>query len=80
VVGVLHSASSLFGSLPKVRFHKFLVSLCVGSPIHLHGVEVFDEAKPPTPVTGGDIGGLCPYECSLKSLVLALAMAFLPSV
>jgi hypothetical protein len=45
----------------------------------MHGVELFDEAKLPTPDTGSNMGGLCPYECPLKSLVLALAMAFLPS-
>jgi hypothetical protein len=66
------SMSSPSGSLLEVRFHKFLVSLHVGSPFHLHGVGVFDEAKPPTPYTGSDTGGLCPYECSLKYLVLAL--------
>jgi hypothetical protein len=45
----------------------------------MHGVEQFDEAKPLTPDMGSNMGGLCPYECPLKSLVLALAMAFLPS-
>jgi hypothetical protein len=32
-------------SLPEARFCKFLVSLCVGSLIRLHGVEVFEEAN-----------------------------------
>jgi hypothetical protein len=54
------------------------VSLCVGSSIRLHGFELFDEAKPPTPDTGTDMGGSCPYGCSLKSLVFAFSMAFLP--
>jgi hypothetical protein len=72
------SASSPSGSLPEVRFHKFLVSLCIGSLIRLHGVEVSDKVKPPTPDTISDTGGLCPYGCLLKSLVFALVMAFLP--
>jgi hypothetical protein len=66
------------GSLPEVRSRKFLVSLYVGSPIRLHGVEVFDEVKPPTPDMGIDMGRSCPYGCSLKSLVFAFSMAFLP--
>jgi hypothetical protein len=45
------------GSIPEVRFHKFLVSLCVGSLIRLHRVEVFDEAMTPTPDTGIDRAG-----------------------
>jgi hypothetical protein len=56
------SVSSPSGSLPEARFCKFLVSLCVGSLIRLHGVGVFDEAKPPTP----DTDRLYPYECPLK--------------
>jgi phage-related protein len=62
----------------EVRSRKFLVSLYVGSPIRLHGVEVFDEVKPPTPDMGIDTGGSCPYGCSLRSLVFAFSMAFLP--
>jgi hypothetical protein len=65
-------------SLPEVRSCKFQVSLYVGSPIRLHGVEVFDEVKPPTPDMGIDMGGSCPYGCSLKSLVFSFSMAFLP--
>jgi hypothetical protein len=56
----------------------FLVSLCVGSLICLHGIEVFDEAKPWTPDIGSDMGGSYPYGCLLKSLVFAFSMAFLP--
>jgi hypothetical protein len=40
------SMCSSSGSLSKARFRKFLVSLCVGSPFHLHRVGVFDEEKP----------------------------------
>jgi hypothetical protein len=76
--GSMPSASSPSGSLSEVRFHKFLVSLCVGSLIHLHGVKVFDEAKPPTPDTIVDTGELCPYGCPLKSLVFAFSKALLP--
>jgi hypothetical protein len=65
-------------TLLEVRFREFLVSLCVGSQIHLHGVKVFDEAKPPTPDMGIDTGRICPYGCTLKSLVFAFSMAFLP--
>jgi hypothetical protein len=72
--GSMPSASSPSGSLSEVRFRKFLVSLFVGSLVHLHRVEVFDGAKLPTP----DTGGLCPYECLLKALVLSPAMAILP--
>jgi hypothetical protein len=72
------SASSPSGSLPEVRFCEFLVSLCVGSHIRLHGVEVFDEAEPPTPDTGIGTGEIFTYGCSLKSLVFAFSMAFLP--
>jgi hypothetical protein len=78
--GSMPSASFPSGSLPEVRFHKFLVSLCVGSPIRLHGVGVFDEAKPPTPDTVIDTGGFCSYGCLLKSLVFAPVMAFFPGV
>jgi hypothetical protein len=74
------SASSPFGSLPEVRFRKFLVSLCVGSLIRLHGVEVFDKAKPLTPNTATDMGRSRLYGCSLKSLVFAFSMVFLPGV
>jgi hypothetical protein len=66
------SASSSFGSLQEVRFCKFLVSLCIRSPIRLHGVGVFDEAKPPTPDTIIDTGGLCPYGCPKVSGVCLL--------
>jgi hypothetical protein len=66
------------GSLPEVRSRKFLVSLYVESPIRLHGVEIFDEVKPPTPDMGIDTGGSYPYGCSLKSLGFAFSMAFLP--
>jgi hypothetical protein len=69
---------SPYGSLMEARFREFLVSLCVGSLFRLRRVGVFDEAKPPTPDTGGDMGGLCPYACLLKSLLLALMTAFLP--
>jgi hypothetical protein len=62
-------------SLPEVRFRKFLLSLCVGSLFCLHGVGVFDEAKPPTP----DTGRLCLYTYPLKPLLLSLMIAFLPS-
>jgi hypothetical protein len=78
--GSMPSASFPSGSLPEVRFRKFLVSLCVGSLIRLHGVEVFDEAKPLTPNTAADMGGSCLYGCSLKSLVFAFSMVFLPGV
>jgi hypothetical protein len=71
------SASFPFGSLSEAWFHEFLVSLCVESLIHLHGVVVFDEAKQSAPDTCGDMGGLCPYACLLKSLLLALVTAFL---
>jgi hypothetical protein len=77
-VGSMPSMSSPYGSLPEARFCEFLVSLCVGSPIYLHRVEVFDEAEPPTPDTGIDTSRLCPYGCPLKSLAFPLAMAFLP--
>jgi hypothetical protein len=77
VTGSMPSVIFPSGSIPEVRFHKFLVSLCVGSLIRLHGVEVFDEAKTPTPDTGIDKGGSCPYGCSLKSLVFAFSMVFL---
>jgi hypothetical protein len=76
--GSMPSASSPSGSLLEARFHEFLLSLCVGSLFRLCRVRVFDEAKPPTPDTGGDMGGLCPYACPLKSLLLALVIAFLP--
>jgi hypothetical protein len=76
--GSMPSSSSPSRSLPEVRFRKFLVSLFVGSLIHLREVEVFYKAKPPTLDTGSDTGGLYPYECSLKSVVLALTMTFLP--
>jgi hypothetical protein len=78
--GSIPFASSPSGSLPEVRFRKFLVSLCVGSQIRLHGVEIFDEAKPPTPDTVTDTGRLCPYGCPLKPLEFAFSMAFLPGV
>jgi hypothetical protein len=65
-------------SLSKARFHEFLVSLCVGSLFRLRRVGVFDEAKPPTPDTSSDTGGLCPYAFPLNSLLLALMTAFLP--
>jgi hypothetical protein len=61
--GSMQSVSSPSKSLPEARFHEFLVSLCVGSLFHLHGVRVFDGAKPLTPNIGGDTGGPCPYEC-----------------
>jgi hypothetical protein len=76
--GSMPSASFPSGSLPKVRFHKFLVSLCIGYPICLHGAGVFDETKPPTLDTIIDTGGLCPYGCPLNSLVFVFSMAFLP--
>jgi hypothetical protein len=76
--GSMPSASSPSGSLSEARFLKFLVSLCVGSLLCLHGVGVFDEAKPPTPDMGIDTGGFFPYECLLKFLLLSLAMSFLP--
>jgi hypothetical protein len=38
---------------------------------------VFDEAKPPTPNTVVDTGGLYPYGFPLKSLVFDFSMAFL---
>jgi hypothetical protein len=77
--GSMPSASSPSGSLMEAMFFKFLVSLCVGFLFHLHGVGVFDEKKPPTPDTRGDTGGLCPYACPLKPLLLSLMIAFLPS-
>jgi hypothetical protein len=77
-IGSMPSTSSPSRSLPRARFCKFLVFLCVGSLFCLHRVGVFDEAKPLTPDTGGDTGGFCQYECLLKSLLLAHAMAFLP--
>jgi hypothetical protein len=58
-VGSMPSVSSPSGSLLRARFYKFLVFQCVGSLFCLHRVGVFDEAKPLTPDTGGDIGGLC---------------------
>jgi hypothetical protein len=76
--GSMPSTISPSGSLREVRFRKFRVSLCFGSPIRLHGVGVFDKAKPPTPDMVVDTGGLCPYGCPLKSMVFAFAMAFLP--
>jgi hypothetical protein len=75
--GSMPSPSSPSGSLPEVRFHKFLVSLYVGSLIRLHGVGVLDETTPPTPDTVIDTGGLYPYGCPLKSLVFAFTMFFL---
>jgi hypothetical protein len=72
------SASSPSESLPEVRFCKFLVSMCVGSLIRLHGVGVFDEAKPPTPDTVINTSGPYSYGCPLKSLVFVFAMVFLP--
>jgi hypothetical protein len=71
------SASSPSKSLLQVRFHKFLVSLCAGSLIRLHGVELFDKAKPPTPDMGIDTSRSCPYVCLSKSLVFAFSMALL---
>jgi hypothetical protein len=79
-VGSMPSASLPFGCTPEARLHKFLVSLCVGSPFRLHRVGVSGEVKPPTPDTGGDTSGINPYECPLKSLLLALTMAFHPGV
>jgi hypothetical protein len=76
--GSMPSTSSTSGSLPEARFREFLVSLCVGSLFRLRRVGVFDEAKPPTPDTGGDTGRLCPYACPLKSLLLSLMTTFLP--
>jgi hypothetical protein len=78
--GSMPSASFPSGSLLEVRFSKFVVSLCVGSQIRLHGVEVFDEAKPSTLDTVTDTGGLCPYGCPLKPMEFAFSIAFLPSV
>jgi hypothetical protein len=54
------------------------VSMCVGSLIRLHGVGVFDEAKPPTPDTVINTSGPYSYGCPLKSLVFVFAMVFLP--
>jgi hypothetical protein len=71
------SASSPSVSLPEVWFRNFLVSLCVGSVIHLHWVEVFDEAKPQTPDMVIDTGGLCLYGCPLMFLVFVFSMVFL---
>jgi hypothetical protein len=31
-------------SLSEVRFQCFLVAMCLASQIHLHGVNIFDEA------------------------------------
>jgi hypothetical protein len=76
-VGSMPSSNSPSGSLPDARFHEFLVSLCVGSLFRLRRVGVFDEAKPPTLDMGSDTGGLCPYAYPLKSLLLALVIAFL---
>jgi hypothetical protein len=78
--GSLPSASFPSGSFLEVRFRKFLVSLCVGSQIRLHRVEVFEKVKAPTPDTVTDMGRLCPYGCPLKPLEFALSMAFLPGV
>jgi hypothetical protein len=75
--GSMPSASSPSISLPEVWFRKFLVSLCVGSMIRLHWVEVIDEAKPQTPDMVIDTSGLCPYGCPLIFLVFAFSMAFL---
>jgi hypothetical protein len=75
--GSMPSASSPSGSLPEVRFRKFLVSLCVGSQIRLHRVEVFDEANQPTPDMVTDTGGLYSYWYPLKHLEFAFSMAFL---
>ena len=36
-------ASSPSGSLPEVRFHGFLVVMCLASQIRLRGVIIFDE-------------------------------------
>jgi hypothetical protein len=77
---LMPSVSSPSGSLPEVRFHKFLVSLWVGSLIRLHGVGVFDEVKPLIPDTVVDTGGLCPYGYMLKCLVFAFSMALLLGV
>jgi hypothetical protein len=76
--GSMPSVSSPSGSLPKARFHEFLVSLCVRSLFRLRRVRVFDEAKPPTHDTGGDTGGLCQYAFPLKSMLLSLMTAFFP--
>jgi hypothetical protein len=76
--GSMPSANSPSGSLPDTRFHEFLVSLCVESLFRLRRVGVFDEAKPPTLDMGGDTVGLSPYAYPLKSLLLALVIAFLP--
>jgi hypothetical protein len=61
--GSMPSSSSPSRSLPEVRFRKFLVSLFVGYLIRLHEVEVFYEAKPPTPDTGRDTGSTCMSAC-----------------
>jgi hypothetical protein len=78
--GSMPSVSSPSESLMKVRFHKFLVSLCVGSLICLHGVGVFDVAKPSTPNMVIHTGRLYPYGCPLKSLVFVFSKAFFPGV
>jgi hypothetical protein len=46
----------------------------------VHRIEIFDEAKPPTPDTVTDMGGLCPYGFPLKPLEFAFSMAFLLGV
>jgi hypothetical protein len=58
------STSSLSRSLSKVIFLWVRMSLNVGSHIHLHRVEAFDEA---TSVAHG-MSWLYPYQCPLKYL------------
>jgi hypothetical protein len=60
--GSMPSTSSPSGSLSEARFHKFLVSLCVGSLFCMHRVGVFDKAKLPTP---DNLPPRCVNKCSV---------------